>query len=355
MEHPSLSIHSKRCCDFPLNLEREIEAVQAVHLNDCVYVGEGYDSCRLFAYCLRADNWNVLDTPRPGVFKFALASYKSQLVLIGGRQYERNPDGVSSNINDVSKILILDFTTLKLQDQVIPSMQSSRVSACAVSSGDHLIVAGGDKANTVEVYNSNSKKWSYVTPPLPQVRDLCVVKSGTLHSDGNLYLHLQNQDHNKNYIFFAPAAELARQALRSVPAAELAYQALKENGSCTWSNLNPHDDALQFLPWYVCSNLTTHLGHLMFIGTDRDYSYSLFVYSSYAKRWVAVSDLPPEKHLVELFVPPQDPRRSHIVSISSKELLLLGQLVNSYHRHINLRISFQSKCHNIILVPSIGA
>jgi hypothetical protein len=336
MEHPSLSIHSQRCCDFPLKFEKEIEAVQAVHLNDCVYVGEGYNSCRLFAYSLRADNWNVLDTPRPGVFKFALASYKSQLVLIGGLQYERNPDSVSSIIHDVSKILVLDFTTLKLQEQVIPSMQSERASACAVSSGDHLIVAGGDEANTVEVYNSDSNEWSYVTP-LPHVCDPCIVKSGTLHSDGNLYLHLGNS--NENHIFFSPAAALDHQALR-------------KNGShtCTWCNLNPHDDASQFLPQCVCSNLTTHRGHLMLIGTDCDHSYdfSFFMYSSDAKRWVAFGDLPLEEYLVKPLVPPRDSRKSHIVSISNKELLLLGELVNSYYRRINLRISFQSKCHIII-------
>ena len=333
MEHPSLSVHSKRCCDFPLKFEREIEAVQAVHLNDCVYVGEGYDSCKLFAYSPRADNWNVLDTPRPGVFKFALASYKSKLVLIGGRQYIWNQDGKSATIIDISKILVLDFATLKLQDQVIPSMQSNRVSACAVSSGDHLIVAGGDKANTVEVYNSDSNEWSYVTP-LPQVRDVCIVKSGTLHSDGNLYLHLHNS--NKNYVFFAPVSALVHQALRRV----------KENSSHTWSNLHPHDDGSQFLPRYVCSNLTTHLGHLMLIGTDHDYSYSFFVYNiSNAKRWVAVGDLPLEERLVKPLMQPQDSRRNHIVSISSKELLILGELVNSYRRCINLCVSFQSKYH----------
>ena len=213
-------------------------------------------------------------------------------------------------------------------------MQSNRVSACAVSSGDNLIVAGGDKANTVEVYSGDSNEWSYVTP-LPQVCNPCIVKSGTLHFDGNLYLHLQN--FNKNYVFFAPVSALVRQALHRV----------KENGSHTWNNLNLHDDVSQFLPRYVCSNLTTHLGHLMLIGTDHDrsYDYSFFVYSSNAKRWVAIGDLPLEERLVKPLVQPQDSRRSHIVSISSKELLILGELVNSYDRRINLCVSFQSKYH----------
>ena len=333
--HPSLSIRPKRCCDFPLNLEEDIEVVQAVHFNDHVYVGgasRSRDDCgRLFVYSLSADNWNMLDV---GVFRFALSSYKDKLVLIGGRKYIPQGGG-RSIIIDISQVLVLDTISLKLQDQSIPSMQSNRVSACAVSSGDHLLVAGGDKPNTVEVYNRDGNEWSYVTP-LPQVRDPCVVKSGTLHSDGNLYLHLQNQ--YRNYIYFAPAAKLIRQALRRV----------KENGSHTWSNLNPQDDDLhvQFLPQYVCSNLTTHLGHLILIGTHNEhYEYAFFVYSPGAKRWVAVADLPLEERLVKPSVQPQARRKNHIVSISSKELLLLGELVNSYHRHINLRVSFLSKCH----------
>lgn len=332
--HPSLSILSKRCCDSPLNLERDIEAVQAVHINGHVYVGGASgnrwnrDDCRLFRYSLSADNWNVLDT---GIFRFALASYKSELVLIGERQYLKHAGDCHFTVINVNQVLVLDFTSLKLQDQIIPSMQSNRASACAVSSGDYLIVAGGDKANTVEVYNSDSNEWSYISP-LPQVYDPCIVKSGILHSDGNLYLHLHSND--KNYVFYAPATALVHQALGRV----------NKNGSHTWSNLNPDDD-LQFLPRHVCSNLTTHLNHLILIGTDSHYDYSFYVYSPDAKRWMAIADLPLEERLVKPSVPPQDSCKNHIVSISNKELMLLRELVNSYYRHIILRISFRSKHH----------
>ena len=331
--HPSLSILSKRCCDFPLNFERYIEAVQAVHLNDHVYVGGASSSnrndCRLFVYSPSTDNWNVLDV---GVSRFALTSYtEGKLALIGGKQ-DIPKGGGHSIVIETSQVLVLDTISLELQDQIIPSMQSERASACAMSSGDHLIVAGGDRdsANTVEVYNSNSNEWSYVSP-LPQVlaHDQCTVKSGTLHSDGNLYVHLQAGS-DKHYVFYAPAAALIANGV--------------ENGVNKWNNLNPLDDASQFLPRYVCSNLTSHLGHLILIGAD-SYAYSCFVYSPDDKRWVSVADLPLEERLVKPFVPPQDKHKNHIVSISSNELVLLGELVNSYTPNINVRLSFQGKCH----------
>ena len=65
---------------------------------------------------------------------------------------------------------------------------------------------------------------------------------------------------------------------------------------------------------------------------------------------MAVADLPLEKRLVKQCVPPQTPRKNRLVSISSKELSLLGELVNSYDRHIILHVSFRSKCQHYFLL-----
>ena len=339
--HPSLSRFPKnsRCCDFPLRLERDIEAVQAVHLNDYVYVGgassKSYqDEYRLFVYSLGADNWNILDT---GVSRFALTSYKSKLVLIGGRKRNPPSGGCSYNWIYTNKVLMLE-SDLELKDDVIHAMQANRASACALSYGDYLLVAGGDDESpetnsTVEVYNSESNGWSYVSPlPLTQ----CKVKSATLHSDGNLYLHLKG-DREQNYMFYAPTAALIDQSLKRE----------EENSSSTWQNLKSTDldPELTFLPAHVCSNLTTHRDHLILIGTNNEHSsnYSFFVYSLDASRWVAVADLPSEKHLVKPLEPPKTIYNTHLVDISSKELLLLGELVCSYHCHVICRVSFQSK------------
>ena len=86
-------------------------------------------------------------------------------------------------------MVALDSTDLELCERVsIPPMQTNRAAACAVNFGNNLLVAGGDKSSetrsTVEVYNGDSKVWSYVSS-LPQIQ--CEVKSATMHSDGNLY------------------------------------------------------------------------------------------------------------------------------------------------------------------------
>ena len=99
--------------------------------------------------------------------------------------------------------------------------------------------------------------------PPPQLRNPCIyseIRHSAFRWESLSALILQNS--NENYIFFAPAAALAHQALRGI----------KENDSHTWNNLNPYDDVSQFLPQYVCSNLTIHLGHLILIGTDSDYT-----------------------------------------------------------------------------------
>ena len=57
--------------------------------NDHLYVGgvcndSGREKCRLFEYSLSANTWDMFDTH---IADFALASYKSTLMLIGGLEY----------------------------------------------------------------------------------------------------------------------------------------------------------------------------------------------------------------------------------------------------------------------------
>ena len=62
---------------------------QAVLLCDKLYVRGGYsmsltpevDNSKLYIYTLTIDTWDVLDTP---VYWFALTTYHSQLILVGG-------------------------------------------------------------------------------------------------------------------------------------------------------------------------------------------------------------------------------------------------------------------------------
>ena len=62
---------------------------QAVLLHGKLYVRGGYsisltpevDNSKLYIYALAANTWDVMDTP---VYWFALTTYHSQLILIGG-------------------------------------------------------------------------------------------------------------------------------------------------------------------------------------------------------------------------------------------------------------------------------
>ena len=63
---------------------------QAVCMRDKLYVGGGVavgsnrDAARLYIYTPTTDTWNHIDTP---VYQFALITYHSQLVLVGGLEY----------------------------------------------------------------------------------------------------------------------------------------------------------------------------------------------------------------------------------------------------------------------------
>ena len=110
---------------------------------------------KLLIYDFTEDSWDILDIPTEW---YALATYHSQLVLVGGV----NPDtGRATN-----QLWVLDKQHHRTQP--LPPMKTKRYQASAVSMGDHLIVAGGcvdsdvGLLDDVEVCDGNS--WRYVQP-----------------------------------------------------------------------------------------------------------------------------------------------------------------------------------------------
>lgn len=88
--HPSASAHFRHCCDFPGHFTLASERIHAAFMNDRLYVGGVFrctipDRCRLFEYTLSKDAWDMLDT---NISEFALASFESKLVLIGGLEHK---------------------------------------------------------------------------------------------------------------------------------------------------------------------------------------------------------------------------------------------------------------------------
>ena len=134
-----------------------MDDAQAVWLGDKLYVGGGVtsgsksDDARLYSYTPTTDIWSEIDTP---VYWFALITYHSQLVLVGGREYvgeERR--GPATN----------KLWTLTGHDQwreSLPPITTKCWGASAVEFADNLVVAGGtdDEGQTidiVEVYNGH--------------------------------------------------------------------------------------------------------------------------------------------------------------------------------------------------------
>ena len=104
------------------------------------------------------DAWRTMEAP---VYWFALATYHSQLILIGGFEYIGETE--QAVMKATNKLWILKGPKQWRQD-VLPPMPTKRCSASALGYEDHLIVAGGQDVSTfdcfdiVEVYTNH--QWS---------------------------------------------------------------------------------------------------------------------------------------------------------------------------------------------------
>ena len=130
---------------------------QAVWLGDKLYVGGGStlgsrrDAARLYIHTPTTDTWSYIDTP---VYYFALITYHSQLVLVGGREFV----GEDKNGPVTNKLL-----TLTERDQwreTLPPMRTKRPKTSAVEFAKNILVVGGvddngRKVSIVEVYNGH--------------------------------------------------------------------------------------------------------------------------------------------------------------------------------------------------------
>lgn len=141
--HPLASLEWRECCKLPVSVYN----AQAVVFGNKVFIGGGsvYSQSRLLVYNFNKDLWDTLDTPTQW---YALATYHSQLVLVGGRD--------ATTWKTTNKLWALDEQCNWIQP--LPAMTTKRYQASAVSVGDSLIVAGGcrsggDPLDIVEVYD----------------------------------------------------------------------------------------------------------------------------------------------------------------------------------------------------------
>jgi hypothetical protein len=153
--HPCTELEWRECRELPVN----ICDAQAVWLGDKLYVGGGWtsesrrDDARLYIHTPTTDTWSHIDTP---VYYFALITYHSQLMLVGGTKFVGE-----YTVRDVP--VTNKLWTLIEHDQwreTLPPMKTKRHKASAVEFANKILVAGGkdDEGrdfDIVEVYNDH--------------------------------------------------------------------------------------------------------------------------------------------------------------------------------------------------------
>ena len=248
---------------------------QAVVLKNKAYIGGGSlypgPSSRLLVYDFTKNSWDTLETPTD---QYALATFHSQLVLVGGKY----PD---------TEVATNQLWVLDEQDhwtQPFPPMKTERYRASAVSVGDHLIVAGGCSGgvigggvigggvigggvigdavalDVVEVYDGHQWKQLRSLP-----RALWRLKSAVL--GGNWYLAGETKQVCKVYYT----------SLESLIATSQ-----KAGQTSVWKNLP--DAPLQW------STLAVFRNQLITLGPGRNYNSAVHAYNT--DSWVHVGDLP---------------------------------------------------------------
>ena len=146
---------------FTKHISKEVglldhDALQAVWLNGKLYIVITSYPGDLILCC--DSDMQLLTTMRSPTHESALTTYQGRLVMVGGREVATG---------DTNKLWSLQDDGTWAED--LPPMPTRRRSATAVSTGHHLLVAGGlgedGVKSAVEVFDG--KRWS-TTKPLPE-------------------------------------------------------------------------------------------------------------------------------------------------------------------------------------------
>lgn len=149
----------------------------AVWLKDKLYVGGGKTQlgaatdAQLYVYRSTSDQWTSIYSP---VYWFALTTYRSQILLIGGRKYYFRPRAyaVATGYTDSSRNYARPDVTNCIEtlsngrciQSTLANLNIKRHSASAVNSDNWLIVIGGlesrGKLANVELYDGLN--WSVI-------------------------------------------------------------------------------------------------------------------------------------------------------------------------------------------------
>ena len=282
--HPLASLEWRECRGPPVH----VGDAHAVWLKDKVYVGGGTtpgiirDLARLYSYTSATNTWTMLDTP---VHWFALTTYNSQLVLVGGNKY-------------VSGSLTNKLWTLSENDQwqeTLPPMPAQcDDGASAVSHGDHLLVIDGSYPNN-RVYVYNGHHWARAQHP-PQ-RLVCI-KSTVFN--GHWYLM------GKGGKLLPSETCVYSASLDSLLASCQPLASETSQSSSVWKTLT--DVPSGYCYPAVFGNRLVAVGGLLPFTTT-----SLHAYSSFTQSWVHMEDAPNPSN--DIF--------SCAIALSSNELMIV--------------------------------
>ncbi len=268
--HPGgASLEWKQCADLPVGMYH----AQAVQLKTKVYV-QGDTNSRetkstIYTYEVPADVWVSMQSP---TYWSALTIYHSHLVLVGGLET------TTGRVTDQLWALQDEQTWT----QPLPPMPTARCSASAVSSGDHLVVAGGDTGLTctdslltdsVEVYDG--VQWVRADP-LPVA--CCDIRS-TYHS-GMWYLMGGNGQSTS--VFYTSLQSLIEKATQQPP-----HSPGSSEQQSVWKTLPDVPNML--------SSTTTLAGALLTVGgedSEGETTSSINMYSPFTRSWLHIGDTP---------------------------------------------------------------
>ena len=212
---------------------------------------------RLLIYDFTEDSCDILDTPTQW---YALTAYRSQLVLVGGRD--------PNTRRSTNQLWVLDEQ--HLWTQCLPPMTTKRYKASAVSMGDHLFVAGGrwgshiGLLDVVEVYNGY--QWRKIQS-LPKA---CSWMKSALH-EGNWYLAGGTRQGHE--VYYA-----SLESLMTTTNSEEAGQ------TSVWEKL-PDAPLMWSTPAILGNQLIT-------VGRGYSSRSAIHAYSPSVNTWIHVGDLP---------------------------------------------------------------
>ena len=268
--HPLASLEWRQCGGPPVS----VGDAQAVWLKDKVYVGGGAtlgnqrDHARLYIYSPATNEWTTLDTP---VYFFALTTYHSQLVLVGGKKY------VGENVSGVSTNMLWTLCEDGQWQETLPPMPTPCGSdASAVGHGDHLLVINDDYPIS-KVYVYNGHHWASAERPPQWLTSIkSTVFNGHWYLMGRmLILPLTT------YVYSASLDSL----LASCQPSEIPQR------SSVWKRLTDVPSGHYSLAVFGNRLVTVRAG-LSPLTT-----ISLHVYSSFIQSWVHIEDGPSSHHV----------------------------------------------------------